>query len=559
MAETKRKQPARKKAAEAAPAPEERIEAAPAPEERIEAAPAPANRRHVRVRMFRQGLGDSFLLTFFGEGGARRFDLMIDLGVLLGTEDGDAKTTAVARAVAAETGARGGVDVLVATHEHWDHVSGFVQAKPVFESGELKAREVWLAWTEDRQHPLASELREGRERKVKNLRQAAKKMAAMGPAFGERARGIEEILGFFGALGADADDLAMSGSLAARAGASTSDAMKYLAEGLEGAKVVFRRPGEPVFTLPGTDVRVYVLGPPEDRTLIKKSDPTKRGREVYDDQHFALSLADSFFAALGAAPGGGAPGVDPEIADLAFPFDRKYRLDEKAAKAYRAPVEGPEAPAFFGEHYGFEGGGEESGPAWRRIGDEWLGVAADLALALDGDTNNTSLALAFELGEDGPVLLFPADAQVGNWLSWDNVSWPRDSKRPEDGAVTAADLLRRTVLYKVGHHGSHNATLREKGLERMESPDLVALIPVDQEMAERKKWSMPFGPLYERLKQKTRGRVLRVDEGRLDETEAGRYGLTAAEYKAFKERTPEAPANQRIGARPLWIDVEIDY
>jgi hypothetical protein len=33
--------------------------------------------------------------------------------------------------------------------------------------------------------------------------------------------------------------------------------------------------------------------------------------------------------------------------------------------------------------------------------------------------------------------------------------------------VKAEDLLERTVLYKVGHHASHNATLRQKGLELM--------------------------------------------------------------------------------------------
>jgi hypothetical protein len=35
-------------------------------------------------------------------------------------------------------------------------------------------------------------------------------------------------------------------------------------------------------------------------------------------------------------------------------------------------------------------------------------------LRLDPDTHNTSVVLAFQLGDGGPVLLFPADAQVGN-------------------------------------------------------------------------------------------------------------------------------------------------
>lgn len=45
--------------------------------------------------------------------------------------------------------------------------------------------------------------------------------------------------------------------------------------------------------------------------------------------------------------------------------------------------------------------------------------------------------------------------------------------RNEDAAewVTAHELLARTVFYKVGHHGSHNATLRALGLELMTNED----------------------------------------------------------------------------------------
>src|SRR5436190_5025038 len=60
------------------------------------------------------------------------------------------------------------------------------------------------------------------------------------------------------------------------------------------------------------------------------------------------------------------------------------------------------------------------------------------------DTNNTSLVLAFELLPSRRVLLFPGDAQVGNWLSWQDVRW---SVTDAGGAreVTAADLLSRTI------------------------------------------------------------------------------------------------------------------
>jgi beta-lactamase superfamily II metal-dependent hydrolase len=93
------------------------------------------------------------------------------------------------------------------------------------------------------------------------------------------------------------------------------------------------------------------------------------------------------------------------------------------------------------------------------------------------------------------------------------LSWPGEG--PNGETVTGPDLLRRTVLYKVGHHGSHNATLREKGLEMMEAPDLVAMIPVDEDWAhERKpnKWEHPAEKLLARLKEKARGRIIRTDQ-----------------------------------------------
>ena len=112
------------------------------------------------------------------------------------------------------------------------------------------------------------------------------------------------------------------------------------------------------------------------------------------------------------------------------------------------PCPHPRAPSWTATYF-------DQSQQWRRIDGDWLGAAETVALNLVGDTNNTSLVLAIEWGkrESGQVLLFAADAQVGNWLSW------RDQKY--DGKkVTADDLMRRVVLYKVGHHGSHNATVR---------------------------------------------------------------------------------------------------
>jgi hypothetical protein len=139
------------------------------------------------------------------------------------------------------------------------------------------------------------------------------------------------------------------------------------------------------------------------------------------------------------------------------------------------------------------------------------------------------------------VLLFPADAQVGNWLSWHRHAWDRDGGGEK---VRARELLERTVLYKVGHHGSHNATLRDEGLERMTHPELVAMIPVDEEQAEKKSWAMPFGPLAERLAERCRQRVLRADVG----VPKKPANVPAAEWERFTGRTAESE---------LWVQYSV--
>ena len=78
--------------------------------------------------------------------------------------------------------------------------------------------------------------------------------------------------------------------------------------------------------------------------------------------------------------------------------------------------------------------------------------------------------------------------------------------------VTGPDLLARTIFYKVGHHGSHSATLRKNGLESMRNLQIAA-IPVDQAMALKKHWrNMPLPQLVEALTTKTGGKVLRADQ-----------------------------------------------
>jgi hypothetical protein len=221
------------------------------------------------------------------------------------------------------------------------------------------------------------------------------------------------------------------------------------------------------------------------------------------------------------------------IADRGHPFDRIHRIPVDRAKMIDA----------FRHSYGFTDDANE-GPPWRRIDAEWLASAQDLAMALDGDTNNSSLVLAIELVKSRKVLLFAADAQVGNWVSWDGVSFGGQRGLAED-------LLGRTVLYKVGHHGSHNATLSEKGLERMNHPRLVALLPVHQKWAnDVKRWPIPWSALMTHLRRKTGGRIIRSDSGMPNKP----AGAPSEEWDWFQKMVA-APVNP--AGQDLYLDITV--
>lgn len=511
--------------------------------------PQPTPLSSVTVRMYRQGLGDCFLLMFQGVDGTRR-TMLIDCGVLKNSPDERPRMREVIEHLRSETG--GELDVLVATHEHWDHLSGFIHGEDLLPG--LKAGEVWLAWTENPAHPLGQALRARRAQALRAVQAALTRMhLSLDPRVNETAERISAVMEFFGLeTSTSSSDLGAAPGGGDGASGPLLGASPGTAKGLELAAKCgparYCSPGE-VLQIPGVGgVRIFVLGPPVDEKLIKKSDPTKKGQEVYE-KGFAMDLNASLLHAAESAGGGegegsAARGADPELEELSFPFDRVRQKSPEAARA----------DAWFRRHYfgALQPGDEAVGIAprermdWRRIDDDWTEAASQLALQLDSDTNNTSLVLAIELIDSGKVLLFPGDAQVGNWLSWETLKWGERELGNGAAEVRAHDLLRRTVFYKVGHHASHNATLRAKGLELMESPELVAMIPVDEEVAHRPKgslrngWDMPFPPLLERLLQKTRGRVIRADRD-LPEEVPEHSSLTAEEWAAFRAAVADAP------------------
>ena len=419
-----------------------------------------------RVRMYRHGLGDC-LLVRLARKDAPDYSILIDCGVILGTADASRKINGVMDNVIAETG--GVIDLLVLTHAHGDHVSGFLQAEDKFRS--LKVGEVWMAWTENPDDAFAQSLVAAKHKAKAALGMAEEALGAAGDA--ETAGKIGSLLDFFGARG----------------GRTTEDAVEVARELAPPGKLRYCEPGQAPYRPDGVSARIMVLGPPRDKKLIRKSAPSKGGHETYEAAAYPMLMSQ-----LGPLAG---------MQDDGRPFSSLYTIPTETAKTM----------PFFRDVYWGAAAGED----WRSIDDVGAASALDLALKLDSDTNNSSLVLAIELdggsiagdakGRD--VLLFAADAQVGNWESWEQVKWDRPENEAEP--VGGLDLVRRTIVYKVGHHGSHNAT-RKAYLESMERL-LVALNPVDHDMAVKKRWGkIPLPSLELALRRLAREGLARADE-----------------------------------------------
>ena len=342
----------------------------------------------VRVRMYNVGFGDCFVLEFPRED-QPPFRVLVDCGAhragypRRGWTPEDA-VCAIISDLTAET-ALARLDVVVATHRHQDHVSGF--ASPRWQDVEVE--QVWMPWTENPHDPEATAIRERQSRLALGLQ-----LAFNGPQFG--ARWTE-------AGPAEALQALAANSLANEA------AMRTLHSGFRGRpprRFLAARDTYAPEECPG--LTVHVLGPSKDRDVIRDMDPPS-------GQSYLRHLEGHLAAATAA--------TEP-VGSQRRPFARHFTI---------APAD-------------YEGG--DAGPV---ASDDIKQIARtvmrddDLAAAvsLDKAINGTSLMLMFEFGN--AFLLFPGDAQWGTWNAAlrDNIS---------------RELIARTTFYKVGHHGSHNAT-----------------------------------------------------------------------------------------------------
>jgi beta-lactamase superfamily II metal-dependent hydrolase len=419
----------------------------------------------VNVRMYQVGeLGDCFLLSF--NEGNKVTDVLVDCGSFRNSGASKQRLQKIVTHINSSLNGKK-LDVVIGTHQHNDHVSGFVHCEDLFKDN---VEEVWLSWLDNPKDAFARRIKADQQNLMLQLKSIHTKLTALK---GSNALGVvNDVLGFYG-LDGDAPEIPAKGIEILKG--IGSKAPRYLSPGQ-----TFDLPG-----MPENTVKVYVLGPPRKQALLFDKDPTKD--ESFDPH---LAMASNFAGKMLSAVNG--QGTHDAREEQYFPFNYSYK--KKAGDADKDIL------AIYNKQK----------DAWRKIDKDWLEQADRLALYLDSYTNNSSLVLAFELVESQKVLLFVGDAQTGNWNSWGKIKW-------EDvrSGFTTDTLLENTVVYKVGHHASHNATL-VSAFNTMGHDEMIAMIPVDKNdpnITKLNGWKMPAKNLYKKLKEKTKFRVLRMDDG----------------------------------------------
>lgn len=350
------------------------------------------------ICMYQVGFGDCFLLTFHYPGRTRDRHVLIDFGTTYQKVD---LMVEVARDIAERC--EGRLDAVVATHRHRDHISGFATDK-AGDNGEvpgriiaaLKPKIVVMPWTED---PEAA--RDARKA-TRTLSPNTAHVAALAEmqAFAETVfeKSLAEIEARKAAGQRATPTLSQLRFLGENNLSNKSAVKNLLKMGQRRAFVNYGSQSGLERLLPGVSTRV--LGPP----TLEQSESIRRQRAEDEAEfwHFQALAGRTFQSESNAV------------------FDPSWIADE-------APAHG----------------------RWLQSRLDRMRTTQLLQIVriLDRAMNNTSVILLFEAG--GKKFLFPGDAQIENW-SYALFEAP---KADENRAALA-----EVNLYKVGHHGSLNAT-----------------------------------------------------------------------------------------------------
>jgi hypothetical protein len=341
--------------------------------------------RAVEIRSYQVGFGDCFLLTFKYAASDRH--VLIDFGSMkLPDGAGAGYMVKVAKQVAEDCGHQ--LDIVVATHRHRDHISGFATNKKRTGPGDViaacKPKMVIQPWTENPDAP--EEATEAQITAVRAFAGRLDQMHAVAAAATRTAKVLRK-----GAAEGVVNQLKYLGSDNIKNQSAVENLMRM-------GKNYYVKCGDklPVAKLlPG--VKLHVLGPPS----LEQTDAISKQRSTDDEEFWQLQ------ATAGARVGSDSDVLFPEVATkITPPYARWFRYHVRNLRA-----------------------------------DNMLSIVR----ILDRQMNNTSVILLFEIGRK--LLLFPGDAQIENWR------YALDQER-------FRKLLRRVSLYKVGHHGSRNATPR---------------------------------------------------------------------------------------------------
>jgi hypothetical protein len=411
----------------------------------------------IRIRMYRVGFGDFFLLSLKTPAGDLKH-ILIDCGV----HAGDIGTISDAVAHMA-TVTNNNLSLLIMTHRHADHISGFAKCKDVF--SQFNVEQVWMSWFENPNDPVAVKYQNGMAMVAQQLTMAL--AARSSPGDRELKFMAENITG---------EPMALSDG----GGGSNAVALKVLHGGFKNAApVAYYKAGDPP-TLPkdllDAGLTAQILGPPHDLDLIKQMD----GK---NEEYLA--------------------GNDPAVAAKIEPFDNVFRL-----KGSAYPKE-----AF--HDYGRK-------DVEKAVSEAQPDMLAARARQADNTLNNQSLVVLFSF--NGKQLLFAGDAQWGNWENF--LYGSKVGVGPNKLTDTSKKILASLDFYKVGHHGSTNATPKDALAAMREG--VVAMVSTEPGCYGKPKsgTEVPRIPLLEAIEKQTDDQLARSDQIEVGEVKAS-AGLDA--------------------------------
>lgn len=355
--------------------------------------------KHVRLRAYQVGFGDCLLLTVtygsaFPDGRDERH-LLIDFGSKVQRKGGPSMAKLSAKIVE-HCGSE--LDVVVATHRHEDHVKGFGDVKAGAHLDGLKPKVVVRPWTdvpEAQSNDPALGLEEESQAFVSVLEDVHRQAQAVNDRFQ-----------------LDSSEVAERAKVLAELGIKNARAIARLEGWADEGRPEWVKADDEVDVddiLPG--VTLQVLGPP---TLGQVP-----GLKSY------ASASSEYWLALAAAKE-----LDPVI-------------EKPPPDAFERALDTVAAPDGVGA----------AGWLLRSLKDVGSREVLDIVEGFDNVLNNTSVVLLVTVGKRS--MLLAGDAQAENWsYSLDRALG--ENGRPPDPALR--QQLADVDLYKVGHHGSRNAT-----------------------------------------------------------------------------------------------------